>query len=68
MFDLKVKKSIGAKSNKEYVVLYADLGYTEKAITFKIDDIADLLHKFPDELLAELELDKPIKVGQIGVK
>lgn len=68
MFDLKVKKSIGAKSNKEYVVLYVDLGYAEKAITFKITDIAEMLHKFPDELQNELELNKPIKVGQIGVK
>ena len=50
-----IKKAKSEKTNREYIWMYVDLGYTKKALTFKAADIAEMLRISVDELMKKLK-------------
>ena len=50
-----IKKAKSEKTQREYIWMYVDLGYTKKALAFKAADIAEMMRISVDELMNKLK-------------
>ena len=52
---IAIKKAKSEKTQREYIWMYVDLGYTKKALSFKAADIAEMLKISVEELMNKLK-------------
>ena len=62
----KVSKKEG-KPDFPYIQLIIDFGYARRVVTMEPNTIAEIT-ELPLRCLYELELDKPVKVGEFELK
>lgn len=51
-----VEKAKSKTTEREYIWMYVDLGYTKKALSFKAPDIAEMLRISVEELMNTLKV------------
>lgn len=68
--ELYVVRKVSRKEGREdfyYVQLFIDFGYAKRVITMENNLIAEIT-ELPIRCLFELELDKPVKIGEFELK
>lgn len=60
-----VAKAVSKKTGNEYVYMYVELGYTRKALSFNVSDIAEILGISVVDLKAKVDKESPFCVGEI---